>query len=312
MPGGLARPGLARPGLASSRHWRSLRRLDVQASMSGRAAPFESHRKAVQHMFAHLERQVDEAVAQLSDQGLHRTPGYPRTREFDRNTTRALMRPTIQMAGGRWLALAFLFVGCAQESPRESIEDYLPFAEDARWTYAVVRDSQAFDLEVVAEGGDVRELGGERVRFQFAYGTPAGEEHDITKSIYAMPASGPREFYLDAMTWALFHDPPIPLLPAGAELHAGPSWPWEGRVEFAEVEEASRATSTLLGFVDVRVPAGSYRALHTHTVYQPSGLQVSRWMVRGIGLVKVEVRSDDHSAGLALRAYASPREVSER
>ncbi|MHC4932201.1 MAG: hypothetical protein ACYTGV_08440 [Planctomycetota bacterium] len=184
--------------------------------------------------------------------------------------------------------------------------DYLPFERGRTWVYEV-RDpaGKVFRLSAKVEGGDVRSLNGdEGVRFQFVYGTPEGARHEVTKSIYALPSTGPCEYYLDAMRWALWHDPPIPLLPS--EVVVGREVSWKGLVEFADGEIATTARIQVKEVELLLTPAGMRETARTRTTYDALDLEVTRWIARGIGLVRVEVRAGDEEVGMRVLSHLAP------
>ncbi|MHC4473606.1 MAG: hypothetical protein ACYS99_21910, partial [Planctomycetota bacterium] len=187
--------------------------------------------------------------------------------------------------------------------------DYLPFAAGTRWTYEFFEGDRTLRIETVREGGDVRGLEGEgRVRFDFVYGS-FEELESATKSIYAMPASGPREFYLDAFMWRIYHEPPIPLLPE--EVRPAAEWTWSGQLEIEDFEGRASARLTLGGPEEVVVPAGTYSAVRVRAVYDPADLVITRWYARGVGLVKLAVVLGTEAEagvrrGARLLAYSKP------
>jgi hypothetical protein len=165
--------------------------------------------------------------------------------------------------------------------------DYLPLASGTRWTYEFYEGDRTLRIETVREGGDMRDLEGEgRVRFDFVYGSLEGLE-SATKSIYAMAASGPREFYLDGFIWRLYHEPPIVLLPE--DVRSSTEWNWAGNLELEDFEGRATASLTVDGPEEVVVPAGSFSALRVRAVYDPAELVITRWYARDVGLVEIEV-----------------------
>jgi hypothetical protein len=141
------------------------------------------------------------------------------------------------------------------------------------------------------------------VNFRFVYGTPAGVDHDVTKSIYALPSTGPCEYYFDAMTWSLWHDPPIPLLPPAVA--AGQETTWSGRVEYDDEEIPTNARIRVERIESVELESGPLPAVRTVTVYESVPLVVTRWFAKEIGLVRMEMRVADSTVLVTLLSYAT-------
>jgi hypothetical protein len=182
-------------------------------------------------------------------------------------------------------ALVLVVLSACAAAPRVlgTAHDFVPLETGRTWTYDVAdEDGRKIRIAAESKGGDMRSLPGEpRVRFQFVYGTLTGKDHDGPKSIYALSRDGPREFYFDAWLWSLWHGPPIPLLPA--EVRVGNEVRWEGRVEPENEEVPATAV--------VRVEAVEGETVRTTTTYTGLPLEVRRWFTRGVGLVRMEVRS---------------------
>jgi hypothetical protein len=198
-------------------------------------------------------------------------------------------RPASALLAALWLVLAL----AACTGPGRQLgtpADFMPLDTGRTWSYAIADGAgRAFRLAAVSKGGDMRSLPGEpRVPFRFVYGTPAGADHDVTKSIYALSRDGPREFYFDAMVWSLWHNPPIPLLPA--DVAVGSEVRWEGLVEYAADEIQAVATIRVEATEPVDTPAGRREAVRIRTTYGALPVEVRRWFVRDIGLVRMEVR----------------------
>ncbi|MHC4939992.1 MAG: hypothetical protein ACYTHK_13570 [Planctomycetota bacterium] len=190
----------------------------------------------------------------------------------------------------RGFILLAVLSACAAPADPGRAGDFMPLDEERTWTYELV-DAKGGVMRIVAvaRGGDVRELPGEpRVRFRFVYGTPAGMDHDVTKSIYALSRHGPREYYFDAAGWSLWHDPPIPLLPE--EVAVGHSVGWTGLVEYDKDEIPAKASIRVEGAEAVRIGDKDIETVRVRTVYRDLPLEVRRWFARGIGLVRLEVR----------------------
>ncbi|MHC4409302.1 MAG: hypothetical protein ACYS0E_07460 [Planctomycetota bacterium] len=208
------------------------------------------------------------------------------------------------------LLLLLAATGCASKTADAtriygSAGDYLPFRTGQSWVYEI-RDGKgsATRLTAVLKGGDTRSIqGGERVRFRFVYGTPAGMDHDVTKSIYALPSTGPCEYYFDAMTWSLWHDPPIPLLPP--VVAAGNETTWSGKVEYDDDEIAATARIRVERIESVELESGPLPAVRTVTVYGSVPLVVTRWFSKNIGLVRMEMRVADSTVLVNLLSYAT-------
>ena len=208
----------------------------------------------------------------------------------------------------RWLVSTLLAVaGCASAERNRGVPaDYLPFEVGRTWVYEITDDRGAvFRLSTELKGGDVRSMQGEeRVRFMFVYGTPANANHDITKSIYALPSTGPCEYYFDAMTWSLWHKPPIPLLPPVVAV--GNEIAWLGKVEYDDDEIEATAQVRVDGIETVATPSGAIETVRTRTVYKSVPLVVTRWFARGVGLVKMEMQVAGTTTSARLLSYAPP------
>jgi hypothetical protein len=211
----------------------------------------------------------------------------------------------------RSLWLLMILAGCTHGTSATTrshgvARDYLPFEKGRIWVYEISDPSgKVFRLSAKVEGGDVRSLNGEDgVRYQFVYGTPAGKRHDVTKSIYALPRAGPCEYYFDAMRWALWHNPPIPLLPA--DIVVGREISWQGLVEYGDEEIKATARIRVEGIESVDTSTGVLETVRTRTVYDALALDVTRWFARGVGLVKMEVREGTVAVGVRLLSHAAP------
>ena len=184
--------------------------------------------------------------------------------------------------------------------------EYLPFEIGRTWVYEITDDRGAvFRLSTELKGGDVRSMQGkERVRFMFVYGTPAGIDHDITKSIYALPCTGPCEYHFDAMNWSLWHKPPIPLLPPVVAV--GNEVAWQGKVKYDDEELGAAAQVRVDGIETMETPSGALEIVRTRTVYKSVPLIVTRWFARGIGLVKMEMETAGTTTSARLLSHSAP------
>ena len=176
--------------------------------------------------------------------------------------------------------------------------EYVALEAGRRWTYEVFEGEQSRRIAMIAVDGDVRELDGRRTDYDFVFGTLDTMDHMGTKSIYAMPATGPREFYFDGWDWRLGHEPPVVLVSRGDR-----EWNWEGTLEFDDFEGPARATLRMDGPVSVVVPAGAFDAYRIRAIYEPCDLAITRWFVRGVGLVRMDVKSDGIDRGVRLLAW---------
>ncbi len=203
--------------------------------------------------------------------------------------------------------LTLLLLGACNSTPPvvEQVADYLPFEDGRTWVYEIsTTDAGTYSLSNKSIGRDVRSLHDEeRVVFKFVYGTPAGMDQDITKSIYALRAVGPCEYYFDAMTWALWHDPPIPLIPAGVAV--GSEVDWAGKVEFDANKTPARARILVDARERLETPAGLLDTLRVQTSYEGRELEVTRWFARGIGMVRVEARGEGQTSSAALVSHST-------
>jgi len=197
--------------------------------------------------------------------------------------------------------------GCASAArDLDAASDYLPFEIGRTWVYEITDERGAvFRLATELKGGDVRSMQGEeRVRFMFVYGTPAGIDHDITKSIYALPSTGPCEYYFDGMTWSLWHKPAIPLFPPVVAV--GNEIAWRGKVKYDDDELEATAQVRVDGIETLQTPSGALESVRTRTVYKSVPLVVTRWFARGIGLVKMEMQAAGTTTSARLLSHASP------
>jgi len=196
-----------------------------------------------------------------------------------------------------------LVLGACTSNPRarawHRAADYIPLGVGWRGTYEIRTGSIRTRIAVAAKGGDVRDLPDQKdVRFLFLYGTLAGETYDMAKSIYALSDGGPREFYVDAFSWGLFHDPPVPMLPH--TFSSGDEWTWEGEFEF---KEPQRRTHTHLR-VDGPVEFRGRQTMRTRETDDQNELTVTRWFEKGVGLVGIEVEErGGASASLTLISH---------
>ena len=136
-----------------------------------------------------------------------------------------------------------------------------------------------------------------------AYGRLEGMDQDVTKSIVAMPSSGPHEMVFNAWTWSIEHTPPIPLLPTSFE--PGKTTEWKGVVEYRDQRYETTATISADGIQRVETPAGELSCLLVRTVYDAGRLEVRRWFAPGVGLVEVKVSGNAGGAVATLVSHTS-------
>jgi hypothetical protein len=182
------------------------------------------------------------------------------------------------------VSLFLLAAACASEPIDPA--SYLPMEEGRSWTFEVREGGRRFRLRHVQQGGDVRELEPfGRIRYDFTYGTPEGEDHEMSKSIWARTPGSPRLYYFDAFTWSSWFDPPLPILPD--EPRVGSEWTWAGKVDFDYPDEVpSTARLTIVAEEEVEVPAGRFRAIRVEQVHEDPPVRVTRWLAPGVGLVR--------------------------
>jgi len=210
------------------------------------------------------------------------------------------------------LACAAVCASCGEETlPPAHLgppESWIPLAEGRRWTHEAREGTEKTTIACRSFGGDVRDLADRaNVRFQFVYGVPEGYDHDVTKSIFALPPDGPRLFYLDAMLWSLGFDPALPLLPP--EPRVGDSWEWSGSLDLDRDPAPARARLEVEARETVRVPAGSFDALRVR-LDAGSGRVVTCWYARDVGLVRCDVaraNAAEPERSLVLVSWEAPR-----
>jgi len=222
-----------------------------------------------------------------------------------------IMRWTRGASG--WLVAAALS-SCGTTTSQVTLgaaDEYLPFEEGRTWQYEISdAKGRSFRLATVLQGGDVRTMAGEEgVRFVFVYGTPAGADHDVTKSIYALPRGGPCEYYFDAMLWSLWHDPPIPLLPTVVAI--GEEVGWQGAFEYGDEELPARARVRIEGIESLAMPTGSLDTVRVRTDYEGHPVVVTRWFARGVGLVRIRMRVAGSTVGATLLSHTNPPPTAE-
>lgn len=205
----------------------------------------------------------------------------------------------------RWMPLVILLTACASPKLGETGE-YLPFEVGRAWDYRINEDGEPeFLLTTHARGWDVRSLPDERkVRFQFVYGRPESVDQDVTKSIYALASDGAREFHFSAWSWAIGHEPPIPLLPAKREGKREASW--SGVVEYRGEKHETTATIRVEGIQVVETPMGELNCILVTTRYDAGKLVVRRWLARGIGIVEIKISGTAGDAVASLESFRPP------
>ena len=203
----------------------------------------------------------------------------------------------------RFLIVLPILAGCRTAAQPLPPDGWFPLADGTRWVYEVRNGERVERHDMKATGGDVRTLEGAEVPYRFVYGRPPWADHDITKSIYAVPEAGAREFYLDASAWSLWHDPPVALLPPRPAV--GAAWAWEGRFEYEAGERDASAAMTVEALEEIEVPAGRFSALRVRSTYD-DGVVVVRWFARGVGCVRLDVEGGSRPRGMKLVEYALP------
>ena len=163
-----------------------------------------------------------------------------------------------------------------------------PFEAGTRWTYAARMGDRTWEVRAKRMGGDVREREGRQVRYDFTYADLGDEIPDAMKSIHAMPAEGPEEFYVDAFHFSVHHKPPVPLLPT--EPKTGARWTWTGGFAIEPwIDEQRELTSTLevVGTEVLETKAGAFEAVRIDETHED--LTIARWFAPKVGMVRLEV-----------------------
>lgn len=163
-----------------------------------------------------------------------------------------------------------------------------PLENGTRWTYAARMGERTWEVRSKKVGGDVREREGRRIRYEFTYADLDDERRDMMKSIYALPPEGPEEFYLDAFSFSLYHNPPVPLLPS--EPGVGARWTWTGMFEIEPWAVEGRELTTTLevkGVETLDTKAGRFEAVRIDETHE--NLRISRWFAPDVGMVRLEV-----------------------
>lgn len=166
-----------------------------------------------------------------------------------------------------------------------------PFEPGRRWTYTARWVGRSWLVDATRNGGDVRELDGEQVDYDFVYADLDDEMRDVMKSIYAMAPAGPREFYVDAFHVRLEHEPPVPILPP-EEPAPGQTWTWTGSLMTSFREKTTHELTTTLrviGVEEVATRDGPRKAVRIDETAQD--LRISRWFAPGVGMARLEVES---------------------
>ena len=206
-------------------------------------------------------------------------------------------RPTekIGWACGLLVNLA-LVAGCYDDSKHEQTElrvpkDFIAIEEGRSWTYkvTVAKNTRIFDCK--CEGGDVRTLDGIQTRYQFVYGRTEGFDGYVTKSIYAMAESGPREFFIDDFSGGFLHDPPVQLLPKKIEV--GATWSWNG--QFARGDKKITGTAQLeITSIEQNDFGGDWLdVVRVRESFDNSPIRITRCFARDVGLVSYLVTEQD-------------------
>lgn len=177
----------------------------------------------------------------------------------------------------------------ASEPPQTWPEgDLFPLEEGRHWTWKVRSGGSAWTVPQTRKGGDIRAQVRGDIPYHFAYGAMADVGEDVTKSIYAVPTTGPEEFYLDFFYARLRHEPTLPLLPPQRTL--GSPWRWRGSLgidgDNADVSMLLTAEAREL----VEVPAGRFDCVRIVERAEGGDLVITRWLAPGVGLVKLAVR----------------------
>ena len=174
-------------------------------------------------------------------------------------------------------------------APADTSADYFPLVVESEWTYAT-------DLE-----------GGEMI-----FEVPKTEKvEDVDHAVLTLSVlktiDGVRRPAVIQREWLRRADggdllcprrvvggqeihlyPPQPHLKAG--LAPGMTWTWEGSLEHGK----AKATYTVEAEETVKVPAGEFKALRlrVETTAEKGKGRVTRWLARGVGMVKEEAELD--------------------
>jgi hypothetical protein len=197
-----------------------------------------------------------------------------------------------------------LLVACADPpAATEDPSDYLPMAEGTRWTYDVEFEGKSLRLATRRYGGDVRERGGEQVRYLFTYGVPGETGEERAKSIYAAPASGLEEFYVDGYIASLQHDPPVPLL---REARIGATWTWTGELGLNRKDAPRTSTLVVKAAERLHVGGTDYDTLRIEERATPGAVVITRWLTKDVGMVRMQVEAGEDSFLIELVEYRAP------
>jgi hypothetical protein len=176
--------------------------------------------------------------------------------------------------------------------------DLFPLEDGTRWTWEVSQGGRSWPIVAKKYRGDVRDEGGRKIDYEFVYGRTTGYDHDVTKSIFAVPREGPREFYLDLFYAGLEHKPAVPLLPAAPRV--GETWSWSGVLSSGNTELPVSTTLVVAAVEKVQVPAGTFEAVRIEERLDDGQLLITRWLVADVGLVRFEMRGTLGTKKLAL------------
>ncbi len=192
----------------------------------------------------------------------------------------------------------------AAEPPQAWPEgDLFPLEEGRRWTWKVRSGESAWSVPQTRKGGDIRAQVRGDIPYLFAYGAIHDVGEDVSKSIYAVPSTGPEEFYLDYFYVRMRHDPTLPLLPPERKL--GTPWRWRGTlgIDGEDAEVSTLLTAEAREFIDV--PAGRFDCVRIVERVEGGDLVISRWLAAGVGLVRLEVRGTHAGKVVALEGELS-------
>ena len=179
--------------------------------------------------------------------------------------------------------------------------DYWPMKVGNSWSMNLTIGGQKFDQVVTVtsakpQGGGIVATLDYKVNGQ----SVNVEMYRITSTDVSRFAGGPK-----ASGKA---NPPLPML--RYPVAAGKSWNWSGTLSQLGQNIKSTATFTFSGPESVTTPAGTFKAMHVHTVIQQNlqGKQVKypsdTWYVSGIGVVKMQVTAGSAPVEMVLKKYS--------
>ena len=188
----------------------------------------------------------------------------------------------------------------------DSPNDYLDLELGRSWVYSIHAEGmRRLELTTKLLGSDLRSLPDEdRVVFMQLYGRIEPDGPDLTKSMYAMSSSGPREFVFNTWAWSMQHEPPIPLVPT--KNTTSEPVEWEGVLVYRKKRYETTARVRLAGEEVKQTPLGALRCVKVVTTYAAGDIEITRWFASGVGLVEVRVVAVAGDAGAKLLSTTEP------